>query len=327
MNIFHNILVVIEPKQLRQPALERGIALYNYAKAHALAKNSHEEVKIIALLAIEKQAWNLSSFLAVDKEQLEKDYLKKHEQWLKAYLAINAIGVKVEPVVVFSKEIGKDIVSIVKEQGCDILIKTSSVHGLLDSIFFTPLDLQMLRHSPIPVCIAKDHLFEAQGSIAVALDLVDPDDTLSRLTNLRLLREAQKLSKFTGCKIVLINAVAPFVPPIAMDVPGFTPQSVYKERFNDGKNLAEEFAKRHMIAPENCIVEEGTLEDVIIHQCQKIKPTALFIGTSARRGLANAIVGNVCERLLENLACDIVVITPKAVVRNLPTSEPSKKIE
>ena len=34
MGNLRNILVVIEIKQLRQPALERGIALYNYAMAH-----------------------------------------------------------------------------------------------------------------------------------------------------------------------------------------------------------------------------------------------------------------------------------------------------
>lgn len=216
---------------------------------------------------------------------------------------------------------------IAKEQGCDILIKTADVHGLFDSFIFTPLDLQMLRHSPIPVCIAKDHMFEPTGTIAVAIDLIDPKDTISRLTNLRLLREAQKLSKFTGCKIVLINAIAPFLPPTAVDMPGFAPESMCKDQFKEGKKIALEFASRHKVAPEDCLIEEGNIEDVIIHQCQKVKPTALFIGTSARRGVANILVGNVCERISEELSCDVVVITPKAVVRNLPTTTPSKSVE
>ena len=327
MNVFHNILVIIEPKNFRQPALERGLALYNYANTHAEHLGQNSEVKITAILPIEQGSFNLTSFLAVDKDQLKQDFLRKHEQWLKAYLSIHAMGVKVEPKVIFTKEIGKQVVEIAKEQGCDILIKTADVHGLFDSFIFTPLDLQMLRHSPIPVCIAKDHMFEPTGTIAVAIDLIDPKDTISRLTNLRLLREAQKLSKFTGCKIVLINAIAPFLPPTAVDMPGFAPESMCKDQFKEGKKIALEFASRHKVAPEDCLIEEGNIEDVIIHQCQKVKPTALFIGTSARRGVANILVGNVCERISEELSCDVVVITPKAVVRNLPTTTPSKSVE
>ncbi len=44
----------------------------------------------------------------------------------------------------------------------------------------TPLDWQMLRHSAVPVCIAKDHLWTPSGTIAVAVDLSDPDDEMLR---------------------------------------------------------------------------------------------------------------------------------------------------
>ncbi len=53
------------------------------------------------------------------------------------------------------------------------------------------------------------------------------------------------------------------------------------------------------------------------------KPS-LFIGTSARKGIASALIGNICERVSDNLSCDVVVITPKAVIRNVPTVNPSK---
>ena len=170
MGNLRNILVVIEIKQLRQPALERGIALYNYAMAHNKKEQRHDDVKIIAVLPIAQEPWNLTSFLAVDKTQFEKAYKKKQERWLKAYLAVNAMGVKIETKVIFSREVGKDLVDIAKENCCDILIKTAEIHGLLDSVISTPLDWQMLRHSAVPVCIAKDHLWTPSGTIAVAGD-------------------------------------------------------------------------------------------------------------------------------------------------------------
>ena len=130
MGNLRNILVVIEIKQLRQPALERGIALYNYAMAHNKKEQRHDDVKIIAVLPIAQEPWNLTSFLAVDKTQFEKAYKKKQERWLKAYLSVNAMGVKIETKVIFSREVGKDLVDIAKENCCDILIKTAEIHGL-----------------------------------------------------------------------------------------------------------------------------------------------------------------------------------------------------
>ena len=52
--------------------------------------------------------------------------------------------------------------------------------------------------------------------------------------------------------------------------------------------------------------------------CTELKPTVLFIGTSARRGIAVALVGNICERVIDELICDVAVITPKAVLGRIP---------
>ena len=60
--------------------------------------------------------------------------------------------------------------------------------------------------------------------------------------------------------------------------------------------------------------------------CKELNPTALFIGTTARKGIAVALVGNICERVIDALDCDVAVITPKSVIERIPTSEQTKKI-
>ncbi|MGN0902872.1 MAG: universal stress protein, partial [Succinivibrio sp.] len=254
----------------------------------------------------------------------EDGYVEKQKRWLNAYLAINAMGLNIDARVLYSREISKDLVALEKEVCADIVIKTADMHGLLDSLVFTPLDWQMLRHSPVPVCIAKDHLWNPSGIIAVAVNLSDPEDEISRLTNQRLIREAQKLSLFTGCRLALIIAITPLVPPVAVDLPGFTPKGMYDSAVKDSCKRALAFAKSHKISPDDCHIAEGSLEEVIIDECRKLNPTALFIGTSARRGLASALVRNICEKVTDTIDCDVMVITPKTVMRNVPTSNPSK---
>ena len=298
----------------------RAISLYN------IAKNKNHEVKITAVLPIEKESFNIASVLAVDKKQYHEEMLKKHSRWLKAYLSINAIDIKIDSKVIFSKTPGKDIALIAKEIGASLLIKSNEIHSILDNLFFTSLDTQMLRHAPIPVCIAKDIINTQKRPVAVAMDFSNPDDVILNYTNLRLLREAQKYALLTDGQIYLINAIAPVVPPVAVDLPGFNPEHLCSEIASQSKSTMIEFAKRHKINEENCLCKEGPLDEVILSLTENLNPSALFIGTSARKGISSYIIGNLCEDILDKAQCDVFVLTQKSVIRKIPTTAPSKSI-
>ena len=324
-----SILVVIEPQQFRQPALERTLALYNLQKVRQYKNQGaqHADLRIVAVMPVYDNSWDLTHVLSIEQSsEMKKNLLQKYEGWLDAYLSIHAMGVPIERKIIWTRSIGKELTAIAKEEGCNILIKTAEVHGILDSVIFTPLDWQLLRHSPVPVFIAQDHMWSPTGTIAVAIDLSTPDDVSVRLTNVRLLREAQELSKYTGCAVHIINAIPPFVPPAALDMPGLSSNSFADSVLKDGCKAVLAFAARHKIPAENCHIREGQPDEVLPALCKELNPTALFIGTTARKGIAVALVGNICERVIDALDCDVAVITPKSVIERIPTSEQTKKI-
>ena len=306
-------MVVIEPKQMRQVALERAMAI-----SHAGGKASRE---IIAVMPVTELTRDLTSVLSVEpKEDIKEAVIAKSEKWLKAYLAIHAMGYDVKTRVIWSKSVGKDITQMAHAEGVDLLIKAHEVHGMFDSVFFTPLDWQLLRHAPVPVLIAKDHIWHPTGIVAIALDLSDPEDVQTRMLNMRLLREAQELCRIMHCQIHILNAIPPLMPPTSMNLPGFTPDLLGDAALKEGCKAVLSFAARHRIPAEHCHIREGQPDDVIPTLCAELKPTALFIGTSTRKGVAVALAGNICERVVDNLDCDVAVITPKAVIERVPMS-------
>ena len=312
MRNLHRVVAIIEQRKMRQAALERALALYQ-ASCRTRAKS---DIKIVALMPIFDFSFEgrLSSKMSLDQiEQNKSALIKKHKKWLENYLSIHAMGFDIECHVICSKFPGRDIISYARERCADIIIKTADVHGLLDSVLFTPLDLQLLRHSSIPVLIARDRIWHPTGVIAVALQMADPSDVKTRKLNMRLLREAQELSQITKCKIHLLNAIPPVLPPASIALPGFVPESLGDETLKEGCRALLTFAKRHRIMGEYCHIREGHPEDVIPALCDELKPTALFIGTAARDGLAVALLGNICEKVIDTLECDVAVITPKAV--------------
>ncbi len=321
-----SILVVIEQQQFRQPALERALALYQLEKSRPKKDGVERSVlRIIAVMPIIDNSYDLTSVLSIEETSEMKDSLiLKYESWLSNYLKIHAMGVKIEQKVIWSNSVGKDLTSIAKNECCDLLIKTADVHGMLDKVVFTPLDYQLLRHSPVPVLIAQDHMWSPTGIVAVALDLSNPEDSLLRYTNMRLLREAQELSKFTGCQIHIFNAIPPVVPPATLDMPGYTPTHISDKILKEGCKAVLSFASRHKIPTDRCHIREGQPDEVIPALCKELNPTALFIGTTARKGIALALVGNICERVVDTLDCDVAVITPKTVIERIPTTSQTK---
>lgn len=326
MRKLKKILVVIEPKQMRQVALERAMAI-----SQASGKGTR---KIIAVMPVTDFSWDLTSMLSVEqKDDMRDSVIAKHKKWLTAYLAIHAMGFNVEPRVIWSKTIGKDITKMAHQESVDLIIKTHEVHGMFDSVLFTPLDWQLLRHAPVPVLIAKDHIWHPTGKIAIALNVSGTEDHESRMLNMRLLREAQELSHIMHCEIHILNAIPPVMPPATIDLPSFTPSMMGDAALKEGCRAVLSFAARHRIPADCCHIREGHPDDVIPALCEELKPTALFIGTAARKGVAVALIGNICERVVDHLACDVAVITPKAVIERVPlateapiVSDPSQLI-
>lgn len=311
MRKLKKILVVIEPKQMRQVALERAMAI-----SQASGKGTRN---IIAVMPVTDFSWDLTSMLSVEqKDDMKESVIAKHKKWLSAYLAIHSMGFNIEPRVIWSKNIGKDITKMAHQEGVDLIIKTHEVHGLLDSVLFTPLDWQLLRHSPVPILIAKDHIWHPTGKIAIALNVSGPEDHESHMLNMRLLREAQELSHIMHCEIHIVTAINPLLPPASIDLPGFTSSIIGDAALKEECKAVLSFAARHRIPADRCHIREGHPDDVIPALCNELKPTALFIGTSARKGVAVALIGNICERVVDNLDCDVAVITPKAVIERTP---------
>lgn len=310
MRKLKNVIVIIEPRKIKQVALERILSLVRFGSAHK------RRIEITAIMPVYDFSWDMASVLSVEKsESLQGEIVDRHAKWLKAFLEVNAGDLDIDIRVVSSKNVGKEINNIAKEIDCDLIIKSSEMHGVLDSVIFTPLDWQLLRHAPSPVLIAKEHDWYPSGNIVVAVDLTDPTNAERRKLNLRLLREAQETAQLTDSQVHLVSAITPMVPPGSLDLYGINAGAIGEELGKELTHNVHEFARVHRISTEHCHIREGLVEDVIPEVCYELNPSILFIGTAARRGLAVAIMGNTCEKVIDDLDCDVAVLTPKAVKR------------
>ncbi|WP_274968083.1 universal stress protein UspE [Succinimonas amylolytica] len=304
MRKFKNILAVIEPERNEQPSLERALEIVRFSP----------DTRITAFLAIYDFSYDITTLLNIDEQTaMRRSILENSENWLENELkAQHCEGTSITGKVVWHRSLPSAITAEIKSGNYDLVIKSADSHGILDGVVFTPADWQLLRTSDIPVLIAKDHPWPEGANILVALNLSDTEDRDIRLMNIRLLRNAQELARLMGGRIHLLNATPPLMPVSIVEIPGFTPDIYSEAVMKHSREQIEAFGARHRIPPENCHVIEGQPDDVIPKIAADLNACAVLIGHTGRTGIAAALVGNICEEIVDAVNCDLLVLKKSA---------------
>ena len=57
-----------------------------------------------------------------------------------------------------------------------------------------------------------------------------------------------------------------------------------------------------------CVMQEGTVHEVVLARVGQTSPDLLVIGTHGKTGLAHAVLGSVAEDLLRSPPCDVLIV-------------------
>ena len=224
--------------------------------------------------------------------------LEKHQD-------IDPESFTIVPSVKWTRDVSEGMLNEANSGNFDLIIKGANHHGLLDSIIFTPHDWNLLRHSNIPVVIAKEHTWDENSTIVVAVDFTSGE---KQLMNVLLLREAQLLSTITGAPIHLVNGAPVVLPTVMLEVPNYAPELYAESILAEHKRRIIEFAHHHNIADDHCHIAEGMPDDVLPKLCKKLHASTVFIGSHGRSGVGAALIGNTCEEIVDFINADLFVL-------------------
>ncbi len=300
MRKYRNILVIMEAKSENQLALKRALEIASLSP----------DTKVTAFLVIYDFSYDLTLLLSKEEqEKMREGIIAANNEWLQEKITqLRKQHQELYAKVLWQRNISEAVLQEIADNNYDLIIKAAEEHGLLDSMIFTPLDWQLLRKAEIPVLISKDHPWNVNNNIVVALNFSEKSNNRQRLMNIKLLRNAQELATLIGGTIHLINAAPPMLPSTAIELPGFSPDLYSEALYKYNCESLANFAKKHRIPPAHCHVKEGQPDDVIPELAADLKACAVLIGNAGRDGLSGAIIGNTCEQIVDDLNCDLLVI-------------------
>lgn len=179
-------------------------------------------------------------------------------------------------------------------------------------------DWELVRGSPVPLLLVKNpHPYRR----AAVLAAIDPSHAHEKPLQLDkdILQTGKKLSAALKGRLHATHAYS--VIPMGALPEGITPGTLEaiqddeerraKLRFSRALRMARiARARQHLIA--------GQPIDAIAEAARRSRCAIVVMGAISRSGYKRVLIGNTAERILDDLACDIMVIKPEIFRSDIP---------
>jgi len=316
MKIFKNILCVLEPVEVCQPALERAVTL---------AENNQACLTVVDVAPYVTVGFGMSdggSGLA----NLQATMISSHKQQLEAFVKPFTKRIKIETKVL----VGTPFLEIIREvlhHGCDLVIKVPENQDWLGRLFGSD-DMHILRKCPCPVWLIKSQAPKTHRVILAAVDVDDayPTQELGsrHALNRQILEMASYLALAEAADLHIVHAWS-VLGEGSMRNGGFIRAAekevnacVEQVRLQHGANLDDLMREvsadigqdaLKYLKPRTHLVKGGARKE-IPELARRIDADLIVMGTVARTGVSGFIMGNTAESILNQIDCSVLAIKP-----------------
>ncbi len=312
MELYHNILVVIDPTTDEQKALKRAIEL-----ASRTYNKKQESVKITAFFSIFDFSYEMTTILSSgERDAMRQMVIKDKQQWINDVIAELSSPVIIESLVVWHNRPFEAIINQVIHNEYDLVIKGTHQHDKFKSVVFTPTDWHILRKCPCPVLLVKEHEWPENGNVLAALN-VGSEEAEHISLNIEITKKATALAYIIDANVHLVNSYPGTPVNIAIEIPEFDSSEYNKTMLKYHKEAMIEHATKFNLSVQNTHVDEGLPETVIEQVAEKIDAELVILGTVGRTGISAALIGNTAEHVIDHLNCDVLALKPKGYISPL----------
>jgi len=313
MDMYQNILVVIDPTTDEQKALRRAIDL----ASRISAATPDQQIKITAFFSIFDFSYEMTTILSSgERDTMRKMVISEKQQWLDDILSVTNSPIEITSKVVWHNRPFEAIIEQVIEHKYDLVVKGTHQHDKFKSVVFTPTDWHILRKCPCPVLLVKEHEWPQQGNILAAVN-VGSDEAEHLSLNEAITKQAKNIAQLITANVHLVNSFPGTPVNIAIEIPEFDASEYNSAMQAHHKEAMNKHASDFDIPLSNTYVEEGLPEAVIEQAALKIDAELVILGTIGRTGISAALIGNTAEHVIDQLDCDVLALKPDGYISPL----------
>ena len=301
------VLVVVDPTASLQPALAKGVRLAATpgSRLTVYACDFHEG------LAAEPRSRPAQRLLAATR----REYLTAGHELLRALARRHGAPMRRSQVVF---EVGSrreaQILAYLRRARPDLVVKDSHFHPEARRSLFGAADWPLIRACPVPLLYAKPRRWRAAPRIAVAVDPGHPHDAPAALDR-RLVATAVGLAHGLRGSLQVVHAYLPLEPALAgatfLGLPGVDASSAAALVADTERRARQAVVAllRGLRAPRPAVVLlRGAALETLPGFAELEDLDVLVMGAVARSRAFELLLGATAERLLERVACDVLIV-------------------
>lgn len=286
------ILVVIEPGETTQPALDRAIQLAKYAESE------------LELMLADYNPY-LEDGYYFDPVQAQKLRYEHGDNQLKMLedLAkpLREQGLEVTATTAWSNPPYTEIVNRVRDSKPSLVIKSTREHHKIARLLLSNEDWELVRYCPAPLLLVKSQPWPSNPVFLAAVDPEHMHDKPAALDD-RIIHSALGLAAISGGDVHLFHSA--WVPPLSGIYP-LLPDAVKEaERLH-------ELGEAHGIGASNCHWSDEDVVHSLPKTADTLKASAVVMGAVSRSRIDRILIGNTAEKVMDSLHCDVLVVKPE----------------
>ncbi|MEO0996524.1 MAG: universal stress protein [Pseudomonadota bacterium] len=306
MNEIRRILAVIDPTEKEQPALD---------KALNLARQMQAAVTVL-LSAARPQAMVVDGGLAVTFEQYRGDLKIAYEARLNEIVTALRHGnddVSIDNRFAWHDRLYRGILEQAEETGADLIIKDTHYHSAIARALYTNTDWNLIRHSRVPLWLAKrDVDVAAPGRVVACVDPLQASERPRALDD-EIIETARSFAETAGAELHVLHIYQPLseignAAKWAVD-PTLLPVDDLSEKIRSRHDEAvARLCDRHDIPADRRHLVAGAVRTLLPGSLTDLKASLTVLGAVSRRNLKRMLVGNTAETILDHAPCDVLVV-------------------
>ena len=290
---FNKILVVVEPDAKDQPAVERAAQLARMAEAD------------LELFLAEFNPYLADGFYfdPVQAQNLRYQYGDQRMKELEALAdPLREQGLNVTVTTAWGNPSYGEILDRVEEARPSLVVKATRHHNPLARLLLDHEDWELVRQCPVPLMLVKGESWQEQPLIVAAVDPNHVNDKPARLDD-SIIGTARQLAELSTGAVKLFHSA--WIPPLS----GLYPLQPDVEREED---QLVALGSKHGIPAEDCEWSLEPVEESLPAMVTAEGVSLVVMGAVSRSRLDQALVGNTAMKLLDDLACDVLVVRPES---------------
>lgn len=313
MKTFHRILLLLDDRLGRTPALQRAVALSKAFKSE-LWLALHDRGPRLGVLGIvdRTEAHRLEDMMRTQRSERLADLRR----------SLLADGVPAVYLIDDRDRLTAErVVKDVSAHEIDLVIKDAGHPSLLRRLVLLPFEWSLLRQCPVPVWLAGSQEQSAlPRRIVAAVDPVQPEHGAGRL-NEALLETARTLAREGKGHVRVFSAfagLAEVIDPTGMSL-GLSAGDLYEQMRRDHRSALATLLREHRFTSDDATVLYGPPAPTLLEAIDDYRPELLLVGTLQRHGIDRLFMGSTVERLIGEAPCDVLTV-PAVAARSGDTT-------